>query len=448
MNGVLRIGSHRRWRGWMVLYLMVAPTVIGTALFSYYPNADVFVKMFYRWEPASGIEEYIGFDNLTKMFADARFWSSFQLALILLAANTIKMVPSIFAAVLLHRLRSDRARYVCQVLFVMPMVVPMLVWLLMWKNFFDPTVGIVNRALQASGGMHVLQFLDERMWRVADFFYPFTVVLDRLFNAGGTPESSTEAGARVAGAGLWGFLLFGGLVLAMAGSWRDYRYRWLAFVFLLLPLTWIAGWKLLYLLPLAYLLSRARPGTPVAMGSGQAKQRGYLVIGVAVLLVLLTRIWTHPTYAFEHGSPVWLGHTSLVIPALILWGFPWIFTMGVLIYLAGLQNIGEEIYEAGRLDGLSSFGRFRYIELPLILGQVRVILILMTIGTLNDYGTLLLLLGPEGGPAGVGMVPGLYMYNQAFNQGAYGYACALGVMMFCLIMVITIIYQRYIRVDK
>lgn len=440
--------SRRRWKAWGILLAMIAPTLLGTLLFSYYPNAEVFVRMFYKWEPANNVVEFTGLDNLSRMFADARFWSSFKLALILLAANTIKMVPSIFAAVVLHRLKSDRLRYTCQVLFVMPMVVPMLVWLLMWKNFFDPTVGIINKALNASGGMNLLQFLDAHMWRLADNLYPVTYWLDVFLKAGGPPEASPDLGARVAGWGVWAFLAFGALTATLAGDWRDYRHKWPLLAFLALPILAIAQWKALYLLPLAYLVSRTGARTNPFQTANPGRNRGYWILAVAGALILLTRIWTTETGAFQHGNPVWLGHTALVVPALILWGFPWIFTMGVLIYLAGLQNIGEEIYEAGRLDGLSSWGRFRYIEFPLILGQIRVILILMTITSLVDYGNLLLLLGPEGGPAGVGMVPGLYMYNQAFKQGAYGYACALGVMLFCMIMVITIIYQRYVRVEK
>jgi raffinose/stachyose/melibiose transport system permease protein len=72
----------------------------------------------------------------------------------------------------------------------------------------------------------------------------------------------------------------------------------------------------------------------------------------------------------------------------------------------------------------------------------------MTIGTLTDYHLVFLLLGPEGGPGGVGNVPGLYMYRQAFVDGRFGYSCALGMILFVLILVITVFYQKYVKVDK
>ena len=62
------------------------------------------------------------------------------------------------------------------------------------------------------------------------------------------------------------------------------------------------------------------------------------------------------------------------MPALILWGFPWIGAVGVLIYLAGLQAIGTEVYEAAELDGAGSWQMFKSIELPLITSQVRLTL--------------------------------------------------------------------------
>ena len=129
----------------------------------------------------------------------------------------------------------------------------------------------------------------------------------------------------------------------------------------------------------------------------------YFLISVCMFLVLFANIWTSPTLAFNSGSPAWLGNTKLVIPSIIFWGFPWVGTVGVLIYLAGLQGISEDVYEAGELDGLSSFGRMIHIELPLMMTQVRINLIFLTISTLTDYGLFLLLLGPEGGPGSVGM---------------------------------------------
>jgi ABC-type sugar transport system permease subunit len=152
---------------------------------------------------------------------------------------------------------------------------------------------------------------------------------------------------------------------------------------------------------------------------------------------------------FFEGVPIgWLSQPELFLPALFIWGFPWIGTVGVLIYLAGLSSIGQEVYEAGELDGIGPFKKFFYIELPLILTQVRLSLVLLIIGTLSSYGLQLLLLNEYGGPGGRGMVPGLWMYNRAFVAGEFGYACAIGMILFIVILALTVINNRYVRVDQ
>ena len=144
----------------------------------------------------------------------------------------------------------------------------------------------------------------------------------------------------------------------------------------------------------------------------------------------------------------WLNTPELIIPALIIWGFPWLGVVGVLVFLAGLQNIDKDIYEAAELDGISSLGMFFRIELPLIMTQVRLMLVLLIIGTLQGFGLILLLLGINGGPDQRGLVPGLWMYNRAFGAGEFGYACALGMILFVIILVLTWINNRFVRVSK
>lgn len=169
--------------------------------------------------------------------------------------------------------------------------------------------------------------------------------------------------------------------------------------------------------------------------------------GLKSLLVSLDQTFGWNVFFTE--APIgWLSQPELILPSLFLWGFPWIGAVGVLIYLAGLQSIGQEVYEAAELDGVGPFQKFLYIELPLILTQVRLSLVLLIIGTLKDYGLQLLLLTESGGPGGRGMVPGLWMYNRAFIAGEFGYACAIGMVLFVFILSLTYLNNKYVRVDK
>lgn len=171
------------------------------------------------------------------------------------------------------------------------------------------------------------------------------------------------------------------------------------------------------------------------------------VLGIKSMLVGLDRFfgWN----IFQPGMPIaWLSQPELIIPSLILWGFPWIGSVGVLIFLAGLQSIGTDVYEAAELDGANGWQKFMNIEFPLIMTQIRLSLILVTIGTLRDFGLQFLLLGENGGPGGKGMVPGLWMFNQGFVAGRFGYACALGLVILAFILVLTYINNKFVRVDK
>ena len=136
----------------------------------------------------------------------------------------------------------------------------------------------------------------------------------------------------------------------------------------------------------------------------------------------------------------WLGETALVIPALVFVGFPWISGFNLLIYYAGLQDISQDVLEYTQIDGCSSWQRVFHIELPLILGQIKLLLILGLINTLQNI-TLPLLM-TNGGPGYDSYTPGLYMYFQAFRLGSYSMANTIATVMFVIILVLTIISTR------
>ncbi len=437
-----------------VRWLFLLPSLIGLLVLSYYPNLETIRYSLYKWN-GSTVLEWRQWGNFIEIFtADPKFWWSFALILILLVANLVKMWPSIFAAIVLHRLKSDRWQYVYRVLFVIPMVIPALVTLLLWKSFFDANVGIFNVFLNATGLMPVLHWLDTSMPATATFVSGSLLGSDNqslwqwLITA---PFKIVSIGF----GGPWGLVLAAGLLLFATRGWQRAAKFWL-----LLPLAigaavvcWgpalfsillrAAGVIVLITLLVRWLTAKDEFTAPRRL-----RAIAWSLVLFALCLVLFTQLWPKPTNAFEYGHPAWLGNSKLVIPAAILWGFPWIGTIGVLIYLAGLQNISKEVYEAAELDGIGFWGKIFKIEVPLIMTQVRINLIFLTIGTLTDYGFFLILLGPDGGPGNAAMVPGLYMYKTAFIDGQMGYACALGMVLFAVILYITVVYQRHITVEK
>lgn len=139
--------------------------------------------------------------------------------------------------------------------------------------------------------------------------------------------------------------------------------------------------------------------------------------------------------SFVAGKPpAWLGDPKLIIIACVVWGFPWVGSFAVLTYLAKLQNIGKEIYEAGEIDGVSWWTKFRHIELPLIMGSIYLLLVFVIIDTIKDCGMIMALAGIQGGPGGAATVPALFMVQKAFLEQNMGFACAVGIVLTIVVM--------------
>lgn len=132
-----------------------------------------------------------------------------------------------------------------------------------------------------------------------------------------------------------------------------------------------------------------------------------------------------------------LNDPKWVISTIIILGFPWTNGTSILIYISGLNAISEEVVEASRLDNCSTWRRIRKIDLPLLLGQIRYFFIFGLIGLLQDYGIQIVL--TNGGPGYTTYVPGWYMYRLAFTSGRYGYASAVGIFLFLVIFIISLI---------
>lgn len=145
----------------------------------------------------------------------------------------------------------------------------------------------------------------------------------------------------------------------------------------------------------------------------------------------------------------WLGDPGVALYAVMATGmgvvavFPFVDGFGLLIYTAGLQAIPHEVLEAAQMDGAGAWVRFFRIELPLILGQLRLLAVLTIVGSIQQYTAFLIM--TDGGPAFVTSVPGVTMYHAAFVDGQMGYACAIGTLLFLAIAVLTVVNLRFVR---
>ena len=139
----------------------------------------------------------------------------------------------------------------------------------------------------------------------------------------------------------------------------------------------------------------------------------------------------------------WLGDPGLALAAIIGMGFPWIGAFGLLIYLAGLMGISSDIYDAYALEATSTARRIWNLDIPLVNGQTRLLIILTFISSVQDFQTVLIM--TRGGPGMATYVPALRMYNQAFVYGHFGYGAAIGLLLFVVVLAITAVNLKIIK---
>jgi ABC-type sugar transport system permease subunit len=140
--------------------------------------------------------------------------------------------------------------------------------------------------------------------------------------------------------------------------------------------------------------------------------------------------------------PRWLQSPTWAVPSVVLVGL-WGIGGGAIIYLAGLQNIAGQLYEAALLDGAGVWQRFRYVTLPMLTPTLLFVLLTSLIDAFQVFDIAFVL--SRGGSGGLGDSLRFYlinMWNEAFVSRQYGYASALGwVMVLAAAAVILAIFR-------
>jgi multiple sugar transport system permease protein len=134
------------------------------------------------------------------------------------------------------------------------------------------------------------------------------------------------------------------------------------------------------------------------------------------------------------NPPGWLTDMHWAMPALVLMSFWGVGNM-VVIYLAGLQDVPRELYEAADIDGASSLRKVWHVTLPAISPVIFFNLILAIIGTLQVFATPFILTG--GGPARSTYFYTMYLYDNAFSYLKMGYASAMAWVQLLIVLVLT-----------
>ena len=162
-----------------------------------------------------------------------------------------------------------------------------------------------------------------------------------------------------------------------------------------------------------------------------------------VLNVALT--WLFETRLFEllgrlFGTtftvPLWLQDPNWSKPSLILMNL-WAAGGGMIIWLAGLQSIPEQLYEAASIDGASPWRRFWHVTVPMLSPYILFNAIIGVIGTMQVFGEAFIM--TEGGPNDSTLFYAYHLFKQAFQFFRMGYASALAWILFAIVLILTLI---------
>jgi len=139
-----------------------------------------------------------------------------------------------------------------------------------------------------------------------------------------------------------------------------------------------------------------------------------------------------------HG-PNWLQDETTSKPSLILMGL-WGAGGGMIIWLAGLKGISESLYEAASLDGASAWQQFCNVTVPMLSPYIFFNLIMGLIGTFQTFTQAFIM--TEGGPVNSTLFYAYHLFNNAFRYLEMGYACALGWVLFIIVLALTLLQMK------
>jgi len=177
----------------------------------------------------------------------------------------------------------------------------------------------------------------------------------------------------------------------------------------------------------------------------------FLPYVLPVSVVTTTALWILDAnfgivnYIFN-SQTAWFGDPTFAMPGVALVTIWWTVGFNVLLFIAGLQNIPKDLYEASALDGANALQRVLFITCPLIWPVTRLALLLQLILQFKIFDQVYLL--TRGGPYNSTIVVLFYMYSEAFQLNRGGYGAAIAVVLVVIILVVSAVQFRLLNVGR
>lgn len=151
---------------------------------------------------------------------------------------------------------------------------------------------------------------------------------------------------------------------------------------------------------------------------------------------------------FGIKGPDWFGNPTFALPAIMILNIWTTAATYMLYFLAGLQDLPRELYEAAEVDGADRFHLFMNITVPLLRPVIFLVVALGTIGSFQMFDQVMFMTNPPGSPLNSTLTPLVEIYNMAFQYNHFGYAAAMSVILFVVIFAVTIVQRRFIDVNN
>ena len=222
------------------------------------------------------------------------------------------------------------------------------------------------------------------------------------------------------------------------------------------PLFWVALKNTFYFLlvggPLSVAVSLA---TALLLNSKLVRFQAFFrfvyfapVVTTLVAVAVVWRFLYHPRFGllnyllgfFGIGQTDWLGDPNWAMPAIILMAVWKNFGYNMIIFIAGLQNIPQSLYEAAAIDGAGTWQQFKSITLPQLAPTTLFVSIITMIGYFQLFAEPYVM--TQGGPSNATLSIVLFMYQQGFRWWSMGYAASIAFVLFLIILAGSVIQTR------
>ena len=208
-------------------------------------------------------------------------------------------------------------------------------------------------------------------------------------------------------------------------------------------------------IPLAIVLAFVLALMLNAKIKGQVIYRTIYFLPTLVPEVALSLVWVYmftpvsgvvnlPWQMLGRRGPCWLTCPQMARQTLILLAL-WIIGQQVILYLAGLQDVPQDLYDAADVDGANAWHKLRNITIPIITPVIFFHLVTSIIGALQFFAIPFIMTGGNGFPGNTTLFYSIYMYKQAFQYFNMGIASAMAWMLFLVTLVITLVIFRTAR---